>query len=274
MGAHLLRLPVRTTGVAIFVVLLALTAGLQPAAATDTGGLVAHWTLDAHALDEEHGHDGAVGGTGPWYDAGVLASAFVCDDADNRFVVPDDPAFTLGSADFTIALWASFDAPLSGTWGGPSSVLLSQDEGPGTTNKWLFSAASDGLSFHVNGPSPGSVAVVVPFVPTVGTLHHLALVRAGTTFTFYVDGASAGAVTNSVVVPDVAHGLELCHAEGFVHDGLLDDVRLYNRALSGDEVAALADPTPKPVPELATLVLSALGVIGLAVVVGSRRRRA
>ncbi len=112
--------------------------------------------------------------------------------------------------------------------------------------------------------------IVSPKAVNDGTWHHLALTVGGTAQTFYVDGAvagtSSGAMTSDDTLTYTIMGSGFTTAEStskvvatwastpggyFPYTGLLDDARLYNRALTATEVTALATaPAPSgPVAE-------------------------
>jgi hypothetical protein len=86
----------------------------------------------------------------------------------------------------------------------------------------------------------------------------------------YVDGVKRIAATGhaSFARGDVNLLIGFAGGNGGAFGGLLDDVRVYNTALSDAEIAAL--PATDPVPEPGTLGLAGLAVTGLLV---ARRRR-
>ncbi|MDX2378161.1 MAG: LamG domain-containing protein, partial [Acidimicrobiia bacterium] len=100
---------------------------------------------------------------------------------------------------------------------------------------------------------------------TAGVWHHAALTHDGTTMRLYLDGAEVAAAPASgslevargtpVVVgsePTAAHGRE----PQWFFDGLIDDVRIHERALDAVQVAALAAPGSR-FPELSPLRIGA-----------------
>src|SRR5262249_19735466 len=68
--------------------------------------------------------------------------------------------------------------------------------------------------------------------------------RLGEAFTFYVDGNSLGSAQYDVFVPNASYPLTIGQAEGLGYlDGRIDDVQIYNVALTQDEVMFLTDNT-------------------------------
>jgi hypothetical protein len=77
--------------------------------------------------------------------------------------------------------------------------------------------------------------------------HHLAVTRSGTTLTFYIDGVEAGTteVTGSFNNNPLPLRIGTDGPEwgvGSMFEGVIDDVRLYNRGLSAVEIQALLPP--------------------------------
>jgi len=93
----------------------------------------------------------------------------------------------------------------------------------------------------------------------------------------YVDGvlegnsASQSKAVNTAIGKDVQLGRDHSNRRMM---GWLDDMRIYDEALSAAQIHALANPASAAVPEPATCVLAALGLLGLSVVGWRRRRRA
>jgi hypothetical protein len=157
--------------------------------------------------------------------------------------VADSDLWAFGANNFTIEFWANFDTPDGGTIGHPGDIFIGNDEGPGTRNKWFFALGEGFLNFHINGPEVGSrFFPLVLFSPTVSQWYHLAVTRDGSTYTIFVDGTPRGSEIDTRLIPNANAPLTIGQAEelGFMN-GHLDEVTIYNRALTEDEIQAIAN---------------------------------
>lgn len=211
-----------------------------------TAGLVSWWAADGNANDVAGGHNGAlVNGT---YGPGILGTdqAFRLDGVDSSVQVPNDPAWSLGSGNFSIDLWVNYAALRADSLGQPQSVFLAHDQGGGNQNKWFFGYGGGELYWHMNSPATGPLFLAqAPFTPNLNQWYNLALTRTGNTFAIYVNGVQVSSQDNSQPVPDVNAPLTIGEAESppgnFFMNGSMDDVLLYNRALGPQEIAGLAN---------------------------------
>ena len=97
------------------------------------------------------------------------------------------------------------------------------------------------LYFSVNSPTLGAnFFPLVPFSPKPNQWYHLAVTKAGTLFTVYINGAVAGTATFTSPVPSPNAPLTIGSAEriGFMN-GILDEITAYNRALSQTELQSI-----------------------------------
>jgi len=202
---------------------------------------VAWWPADGDATDQINGNNGTLEG-GVTFAPGRIGQAFNMNGSTGYVLVPKSPLWAFGSNDFTIDLWANFNFVPTTPLGNPSAVFVSNDEGPGYRNKWLFSL-DGGLTFNVGSPSIGSLYVVsAAFNPILHQWYHLAVTRSGSTFTLYINGVAVSSLANSVVIPTPNAPLSIGQAESagfgqhFFMNGLLDEVEIYNRALSASEI--------------------------------------
>ncbi len=215
-------------------------------------GLVAHWKFDesgaATALElvnAAHGtlsNGAAITATPslPAVNFPDLAS-LALDGTDDRVEVADDAALNPATS-FSLAAWVRRqDAALA--------YLGIYDSGEQANEWWLFIAGSTAGGANNNrfGFGERGVAEVYSAQTIVDTAwHHVAVVKNGdgaNNLSFYVDGLPQGtASVGSVTAPSGAKrigglldGASLAHFKGN-----LDDLRLYNRALTSAEVARLA----------------------------------
>ncbi|MGB2862449.1 MAG: LamG-like jellyroll fold domain-containing protein, partial [Sedimentisphaerales bacterium] len=113
---------------------------------------------------------------------------------------------------------------------------------------WRLSGGSGGnVAFQVNGTSPVSAAVGTIPVDD-GTWHHVAGAYDGTEYKLYIDGRTNVSVASSGVLDGGAtayYGTIGAHykrsdpAPKQYFNGLIDDVRIYNRVLSEEEILGI-----------------------------------
>ena len=191
-------------------------------------GLKAYWKLDepngAVASDSVESFDAAVAGNMIWQPEGGMAGGALEFDGISDYV---STPYVLNPANgaFSAFAWVLGAAP--------GRVILSQKG-----NKNLLSAdpSSGYLKTELKGNGRGAQELVSQTVITDGNWHHIGIVWDGTYRTLYVDGdiaatdaSSQGNFTSSTngLYIGAGKGLE----SGSFWSGLIDDVRLYNRAV-------------------------------------------
>lgn len=199
------------------------------------------WPGDGNANDIQGNHDGIPGG-GVDFPTGKVAQAFRF-DGQATVIVPDDPGFTLGSRPFTIDLWVNFSR-LNGR-----DPFIGHDEGEGEVNKWIFWYDEEGhdqlsgvpaLRFHINSQDIGPIdPVVAPWNPQTGQWYHVAVTRDSSTYSLYIDGVQVAMQSNALEIPDPAFDLTIGSSEIFFLDGLIDEVEIFERALTADEIKSI-----------------------------------
>lgn len=190
-------------------------------------GLLAHWKADSNTVDSVGGLVGTpVGDT--HYETGVLGNAFSFDGADDRVVIDPGPE----SDSFTIATWLYYRPDLN-QW--PWKAIYAR----GLRGLWLKGRAIN----YYEGGDRYIGALTVP----LGEWTHVALTydHATCTLTGYVNGVQDVSATfcgsalpsgNNLAIG----GLLDWRPEDF--HGLIDDVRVYSRALAVEEVLQLLNP--------------------------------
>ena len=217
-----------------------------PQTATLNEGLVAYYPFNENANDESgNSHNGTVNGATLTEDRfGKAKSAYSFDGKDDYIGVPDNEMFTLGSDPFTISVWVNVANIES-----RGAPFLGHDEGGGEYNKWVFWLDSLGhgdpsglaLRFHLNSPTfAGLDPVYALWNPNRGQWYHTALTRNGDVYTLYINGLNVATRTNSSTIPNPQAEFTIGKAEAFFFNGSIDDIRLYNRALTATEVQALS----------------------------------
>lgn len=125
----------------------------------------------------------------------------------------------------------------------PSADQAIISKGDGSYNLKYSATNGSHLEFFVNGWSAGTLTVDLPD-NYVGEWHHLVgTLNADGVYTMYIDGKEAGSKTVKVSKPydnSLDYGLGIGNDPQFTSrafDGLIDSARVYNRALTAEEVA-------------------------------------
>lgn len=158
--------------------------------------------------------------------------------------IPDDPAFAFTTS-LTVSIWlkpvVAADQGLmvksSGSAGFELALSVSNSSDPPASQKVFFRLNGDD-SLRVNSETA---------YPTDGSWLHAAAVYDGSTLRLYINGVQESSLAASTPVSSNTATLILgANSEGSSgwFTGELDDARLYNRALSDTEIAALASNAP------------------------------
>jgi len=245
------------------------------AASTASAALVAHYTFDESsgtmAYDSAGSNDGTIHGA-TWTN-GPSAGALNFNPANNAYVaVPSSPSLSFTqSSSFTIALWANTATN--------AFQLISKMQGAGQTG--LFTYELDYLgtgvqAFHFKAESSnqGVTAINTGMNSTIpGTWYHVAAVYNNKNMQIYLNGALKDTATFSYntgsTSPDGrlmigAREVNGMLQSGWYYNGSMDDVRIYNEALSASYITQLYQTTPEP---------ATMGLLGLGGLLLRRRMR-
>lgn len=221
-----------------------------------SNGLIGYWAFNGNADDSSgNGHHGTSYGATLTSDHNGNPDSAFSFNGNSYISVPDSDSFTFGTGSFTITTWMQFDAA-------GSYYMMGHDEGPGTTNKWIFWPSTSGVNFHVNSRSGGGFSPITysGWETTLDTWYHLAILRDENDYFIYIDGEQVSTIVDTRSIPNPDAPLIFGDAESEHPErnfrGALDEIRIYNRALSGQEIADLYNEVPEP----ATLSLLVLGV--------------
>ncbi|MGH1574915.1 LamG-like jellyroll fold domain-containing protein [Methylobacterium sp. P31] len=204
-----------------------------------TSGLLGYWGFDGNANDiSGNGNNLALHG-GATYGAGLSGQALQLDGSAGSYAVAttNNPALDLSSGDFTIQLWAKFNSE-----GGQNTLTreetliekFSGASGPG----WTFTLPQNDIHFY---DYPNITNYNTPM--TTDTWHEFTEERSGNTLSTYFDGqlVAAGPVSapfSSSSNPLLIGTRDAADGRNFTVDGSIDNVAIWGRALSADEIAS------------------------------------
>ena len=224
-----------------------------PSRAIDApAGLVSWWPGDANARDVVGLNDGTPDGEAGFAN-GMVGQAFSFDGIDG---VVSAPAFRIGDLQqLTIDFWVKLDSLPDRIQRFVSltheKAVLRHDgqAGPGQLH---FFMTIGGEHHHIR----------VSGVLEAGEFHHVAGTYDGTRMRLYLDGEEVRSLAHAGRLA-VGGGVELGGRSTISEplDGLLDEVTVFDRALSAGEIKAIYDagsagkarPTPTPTPTLAVM---------------------
>ncbi len=201
------------------------------------GRLVLDLGLDGGAVDASpFGNDGEIVGAQPAPGReGAPATALRFDGLGDLVRVAAAPTLDMTEA-VTVSVWARPDD-------GPARERFLVSHGS-WQNRWKLSMTPEGRPRWTVKTSTGVVDLDAPGALVPDRFVHLAATYDGAEMVLYVDGARASAAAHAGPMPVVdlplLLGQMLPGQSEYNFPGVLDDVRVYNRALTEAEVQALS----------------------------------
>lgn len=232
-----------------------------PACYPPPSGMVGWWRAEANANDSIGPNNGVLVGAAT-YAAGKVGSGFGL--GGGRVDVPY--ALELGpQTALSVDAWVKYNglsspgssALVAGRWGKQSTTTLSYGLFMGWGGSPFFVVSPDGVDTTV---------AYAPAPVTAGEFHHLAGVVTGTEVQLYIDGAPAASMPydDGIYRPHgvtfTIGGYDPAYSGTDYLIGVVDEVELFDRALTAAEVQGIYDagstgkcleapaPTPTPTP--------------------------
>jgi hypothetical protein len=228
-----------------------------------TAALVGFWSGNGNAVDSTGNNNGTLvnGATfGPSQTAGQQAFSF----DGSSYVEAGTTGLPTGNEDRTLDLWFNVTSNVAsesflagygafGTYNDAYELLVDNGD---TTYGVAFSQWGD----EIAGPTVG-----------FGQWHNLAVTNVGDSVSLYLDGALVGSKTMQIDTSPATNFYIGDLGDSSIYptwgdkrklDGFVDDVALFNTALSASQIQSLM--ASETVPEPSTLTLIGIGVLGFA----------
>jgi CSLREA domain-containing protein len=200
--------------------------------------MVAWYPSDGNANDIRGGNHGALQGN-TTFAPGMVSQTFRLDGNGDRVVVGNSTALRL--QDFTIDAWI----------GRASSTVVTNDGRPGAVAGTFFAYGNGGYGFGIDQTTNRLFLTHVEnsAVFSTGTItdtnfHHVAVTRSGGTVTFYIDGVASGTVSYNPTFTFTTAAAIGARGDTDLQNaffGDIDELEIFNRALSQSEVQAIVN---------------------------------
>ncbi len=230
-----------TSTPAILTVTPAATCGAAPP------GLVGWWPGDGNGNDIVGTNNGTFQGGATADAQAVVGKGFSLDGTNKYIRIPDSPA--LRPAELTVECWAKWnnlDVPGTSVYPGQQYLVFKQNSRATDFEAYVLSKDrtwNDIILWEVTSASGELVRIDSTSPVTTNVWYHLAGVRGSNYIQIYFNGRLE-AQTNVNFPQDYGDWPLYFGTSGQSYydrklNGVMDEVALYNRALSADEIAAL-----------------------------------
>ena len=201
-------------------------------------GLISYWKFDDDALDFYGLNNGTRYNFTDGYVTGKYGNALEFNSTAEQFVdVGNDSSLNFGTGDFSIEAWVKTSAIRSG---------IIRKVG-GVTNTGYYTGTQDyALGFYVADNTEEGVWITTADATNANNQwHHIVDVRIGNDFYIYINGSLATSAT--VTVGNIDNIYNLTFGKGLAvltsgyFNGTIDNVRIWNNALTEEEIGNLHD---------------------------------
>ena len=220
-------------------------------------GLVGHWTFDGQDVVNTTAYDKSGSGNtgtltnGPVRTIGRIGQALQFDGNDDTVLISNESNFDFErTQSFSVCTWINPSSVSEATQRTLVSKLVTSSPFTGWEfNQYDPSGNNNGLHFYaINTFVSNTLSVSKSGILSAGVWQHACVVYRGTSsstgVTFYVNGTGYAPSTahfdslSATILNNVAPSIG-ARTSSLPYKGGIDDVRIYNRALSADEVKQL-----------------------------------
>jgi Concanavalin A-like lectin/glucanases superfamily/Ricin-type beta-trefoil lectin domain-like len=219
--------------------------------------LVARYGFEGDASDSSGNANHATTFGSPVFASGQYGSSLNLNGTSQYAMAP--AGIMASVTNFTIAAWVN--------WNGGGAWQRIFDFG-NDTSQYMFLTPSSGsgtlrFAISTNGSAPGAEQILEVAPLPAGQWRHVAVTRNGNTARLYTNGVAA--VSGTVTIAPASFNPALNYLGGSQYpadplfNGRLDEMFIYNYALSGTEITRLAANQPPPPTVPTTITFSVTG---------------
>src|SRR5205807_7504908 len=200
-----------------------LTVLEAPPCVSPGSNLISWWRAESNALDQITGNTGALAGNAT-FTSGRVGQGFLFDGNTSAVIVSNPPSLQLQN--FSLETWIQRGDPAVASRSSGGGLFLSYGHGG-----YGFGINDNGTLF-LTRVDIDNVATTVAVTDT--NLHHIAVVKTGTSVVFYIDGipypAAAYGSSFTFTTPAAIGARGDTLADSFL--GMIDEISIYSRSLS------------------------------------------
>ncbi|MFL6374830.1 MAG: LamG-like jellyroll fold domain-containing protein [Pyrinomonadaceae bacterium] len=223
----------------------------KPTATVPPTGLVGWWGGDGDARDISGNANDGILRNGAGFASGKVGQGFRFDGIDDSIDTSGspNPSLNFGAGDLTIEAWVNFTTlPLAGSNG----VIYADGYASNGAFAGLRITDTGNAEFSIRDTGFHTIDVIGTRVLNDGAWHHIVGTRQGTTGNVYVDGTSDATPITNASLASINTNCNFGFIGGFRSDafcsspanesffnGLIDEVSVYNRALTQAEFTSI-----------------------------------
>ena len=174
-----------------------------------------------------------------WTSLGISGGAYSFDGAGDFINISDNSSLDFGTRNFTVCAWAN-----NTNNGNIEAMLFAKSGNNPASTGWFMRTDTNSYTAQVrNGVNAN--CILSPAGRALSGWHYFCLRRNSTTMTIFVDGSSDSVVNNADCALSVSNTADVLIGTknvgwhgGADFNGTIDEVRIYNRSLSAQQIAA------------------------------------
>jgi hypothetical protein len=204
-----------------------------------TNGLVGYWPFCGNANDGTlNGNNGTVNGATLTTDRfGNANSAYNFVKANNNYITMNNTVGNFGTSDFSISAWYSSTDNIS-------SHIINKRFSQSWGNYWELTKFMFGINDTNNNSNYNFI--INNQAQSLNTWYNIIVTRNGTSIKYYINGLLYQTITTTVInnisnTSNLVIGAVITPLSGVLqsHDGKIDDIGIWNRALTQQEITQL-----------------------------------